>query len=50
MRWAAGRVICVPLVQALNTALHGRGGGKPSFARGFGPGGPGRIEAFFAEP
>ena len=39
-----------PLVQALNTALHGRGGGKPSFAQGSVQADRVEIEAFFAEP
>lgn len=38
-----------PLVQALNAALHGRGGGKPSFAQGSVQADRAEIEAFFAE-
>ena len=38
-----------PLVQALNAALHGRGGGKPSFAQGSVQADRAEIEAFFSE-
>ena len=41
--------MCVPLTKALNTALNGRGGGKPNFVQGSVAAARGAIEAFFAE-